>query len=113
MRFSECFRELYKDDVKICFVSFSDVSDKDNPERFDLIKSHLQTRAVENIMTVISVNSISKFQTVPTAVIDHNGYLILEAPRNEEYLIIHDYTEPKLSFGIEGRKKNNDLLLGD
>ena len=113
MRFPEYFREAYQKEVKICFVSFNDVSDTDDSDRFNLIKAHLQTRAVENIMTVVSVNSVSKFQTAPTAVIDHNGGVILEAPQNEEYLMVYEYTEPKSSFGMEGRKINNDLLLGD
>ena len=112
VRFPEYFRELYMDDVKICFVSFNDVSDKDNPDRFCLIKAHLQTRAVENIMTVISVNSISKFQTAPTAVIGHDGAVILEAHKDTEQLLVYEYTEPKSDFGIEGRRMNNDILLG-
>ena len=113
VRFPEYFRELYKEDVKLCFVSFNDVNDEDHPERYALIKAHLQTRAVENIMTVISVNSVSKFQTAPTAVIDHNGAVVLEAPKNEEHLMIYEYTEPESDFGTEGRRVNNAILFGE
>jgi len=113
VRFPEYFRELYKEDVKLCFVSFCDVSREDDPGRFDLIKAHLRTRAVENIMTVVSVNSTSKFQTAPTAVIDHNGLVVLEAPKDREHLLVYEYTEPKSDFGIEGRKANNDVLIAD
>jgi len=111
IRFPEYFRELYKNNVKLCFVSFNDVGDIDNPDRFDLMRAHLQTRAVENIMTVVSVNSVSKFQTAPTTVIDHNGSIILEAPKNEEHLIVYEYTEPEFTFGMEGLMRNNDILL--
>jgi len=112
VRFPEYFRELYKEGVKLCFVSFNDVSSKDDPGRFGLIKAHLQTRAAENMMTVVSVNSTSGFQTAPTAVIDHNGNVVLEAPKNEEHLMVYDYAEPEPDFGTEGRRANNQLLLG-
>ena len=113
VRFPEYFRELYKENVKLCFVSFNDVSDKDDYERYALMKAHLQTRAVENIMTVVSANSISKFQTAPTAVIDYNGRVILEAPKSKEHLMVYDYSEMKSDFGTEGRKVNNSILLGE
>ncbi|WP_160317140.1 hypothetical protein [Oxobacter pfennigii] len=51
-------------------MSFCDVSNEDSMERYDMIKAHLITRAVENVMTVISVNSTSHYQTAPAAVID-------------------------------------------
>jgi len=113
VRFPEYFRELYKEDVKLCFVSFNDVSDQSNPDRLALIKAHLQTRAAENIMSVVSVNSVSKFQTAPTAVINHNGIVVLEAPKDKEYLMIYDFEEPEYDFGAEGRKVNSDILIGD
>ena len=112
VRFPEYFRELYKENVQLCFVSFNDVNDQDNPERYNLIKAHLQTRAVENIMTVVSVNSTAKFQTAPTAVIDHNGSVVLEAPNNSEHLMVYEYAEPKPDFGMQGRRANIDILLG-
>ena len=113
VRFPEYFRELYREGARLCFVSFCDVGGKENPGRFELIKAHLQTRAVENIMTVVSVNSISGFQSAPTAVIDHNGLVVLEAPKNREHLLVYDYTEPKADFGMEGRRVHNDILLGE
>ena len=112
VRFPEYFRELYKSGAELCFVSFNDVSAAPNPERFALIRAHLQTRAVENIMMVISVNSTSKLQTAPTAIIDPNGKTLLEAPRDKAYLMVHDYTAPAPDFGTEGRRANNDILLG-
>lgn len=111
IRFPEYFRELYKSGVNLCFVSFCDVSDKPSEERYNIIKSHLITRAVENVMTVISVNSISHFQTAPTAVINQNGRVISEAPKDVPFLLIYDYTIPEVSFGMEGRIKNSDMLI--
>jgi omega-amidase len=112
VRFPEYFRELFKSDVQLCFVSFCDVLGHDSIERYNIIKSHLVTRAVENVMTVISVNSISKYQTAPTAVIDSNGHIVNEAPRNREYLIVYDYNSPLIDFGAKGRIQNSLELIG-
>ena len=112
VRFPEYFRELFKSNVQLCFVSFCDVSEQDLIERYSIIKSHLVTRAVENVMTIISVNSISKYQTAPTAVIDTDGHIICEAPRNQEYLIIYDYDTPTIDFGCKGRIHYSNELLG-
>jgi predicted amidohydrolase len=111
IRFPEYFRELYMENTKLCFVIFNDIESTENQNRYDLIKAHLQTRAVENIMTIVSVNSISKCQTAPTAVINHNGEVVLEAPKNQEYLLVYDYSVPEITFGMEGRSANNDILL--
>lgn len=112
VRFPEYFRELFKANVQLCFVSFCDVWDSDYLERYNIIKSHLVTRAVENVMTVVSVNSISKYQTAPTAVIDINGSILCEAPRNQEHLIVYDYNPPTMEFGQKGRLHYSNQLLG-
>lgn len=116
IRFPEYFRELFKANVELCFVSFNDVSEQDLPVRYDIIKSHLLTRAVANVMTVVSVNSISKFQTAPTAIFGINGEVVREAPKNEEHLLIYDYTTPEVGFGAKGRIQNSidamNLVVG-
>lgn len=38
VRFSEYFRELFKSNVQLCFVSFCDVSEHDSLERYNIIK---------------------------------------------------------------------------
>ena len=111
VRFPELFRSLYKEGVTLCFVSFCDVSDTENDDRLSLIEGHLRTRAVENVMAVASVNSISGFQTAPTAVYDHNGKKVASAPNNFESILIYDYKKPELDFGMEGRIcVSNDLI---
>jgi omega-amidase len=57
IRFPEYFRELFKSYVQLCFVSFCDVSEQDLIERYGIIKSHLVTRAVENVNFYIRVSS--------------------------------------------------------
>ena len=111
VRFPEYFRELFKSNVQICFVSFCDVLEKDSIERYNIIKAHLITRAVENVMTLISVNSTSRNQTAPTAVIDWNGHVVSEAPKNQEHLIIYDYNTPTMEFGAKGRLQCSLNLL--
>lgn len=103
VRFPEYFRELFKENVELCFVCFCDVLNEDSIKRYDMIKGHLITRAVENVMTVISVNSISHYQTAPTVVIDIDGNIVSEAPRNQEYIIVYDYKAPVMGFGTKGR----------
>lgn len=111
VKFPESFRELFKSNVQLCFVSFCDVSERDSIERYNIIKSLLVARAVENVMTIISVNSISKYQTAPTAIIDFKGNIVNEAPRNQEYLIIYDYNSPIIDFSAKGQIQNSlDLL---
>ncbi len=107
VRFPEYFRELFVRKADLCFVSFSDVSENELPERYELIKAHLRTRAVENVMTVISVNSLSDYQAAPTAVFDINGNIVSEAPKNEEYLLVFDYSKPEIEFGAKGRIQNS------
>lgn len=107
VKFPECFRELFKSNVQLCFVSFCDVLEQDSIERYNIIKSLLVARAVENVMTIISVNSISKYQTAPTVIIDFKGNIVNEAPRNQECLIIYDYNSPIMDFSAKGQIQNS------
>lgn len=111
IRFPELFRDCFLENVPLCFVSFCDVQEQDSPERYDIISGHLMTRAVENVMTVVSVNSISQFQTAPTAVFDHSGKKVLEAEKNQEGLLTYDFTMPEMTFGMKGRIENSKRLM--
>jgi len=115
VRFPEYFRELYAENVPLCFVSFCDVSDASDAqaaERYELIKAHLRTRAAENVMTVVSISSATAAQTAPTSVIDQNGGLVAEAPRHETHLLVYDYLTPEINFGMRGRMAYNMKLTG-
>ena len=70
-----------KTDLNI--VLFYDVSDRDDIERYDLIKSHIRMRAVENVTYTLSVDAISPYQTAPTALYDRSGYSWIELKKNE------------------------------
>lgn len=111
VRFPELFRELYRERIDLCVVLFSDTAERPDPERYAIIKGHLVTRAAENVMTVLSVNSFSRFQTAPTAVIDHNGRTVAEACPDREDMVVFDFTPPAEDFGMKGRRTNSDALL--
>lgn len=112
VRFPEYFRELFREKVEIVCVSFCDVEKEPNPNRYELIKSHLRTRAVENAMYLISVNSIWGYQTAPTCLIDPDGNILESAPLNEEYLLTFKYDNLESNFGRDGRIHYSRELLG-
>ncbi|RKM62866.1 carbon-nitrogen hydrolase family protein [Butyrivibrio sp. XB500-5] len=112
IRFPEYFRELYKSRTDLNIVLFNDVSDNDDAKRYDVIKSHLITRAVENVTPFLSVNAISPYQTAPTCFVDASGTVIEEHERNAPGLLIYDFRKKDLNFGEIGRKRYSDKLLG-
>jgi len=103
VRFPEYFRELFREKVEVACVSFCDVGNEPNPKRYELMKSHLVTRAVENAMYLISVNSIWGYQTAPTCLITPDGDVLESAPPNEEYLLTFSYDGLESNFGRDGR----------
>ena len=112
VRFPEYFRELFKEQIQIALISFCDVSEVENHSRYEVIKSHLITRATENVMYVVTANSISKHQTAPTIIIDPDGEVKREAKINEPDLLIYDIEKIKLDFGRKGRIVNSEKLMG-
>jgi omega-amidase len=111
VRFPEYFRELFRENVEIACVSFCDVEVEPNPARYEVIKSHLITRAVENAMYVLSANSISGFQTAPTCLIDPDGEVLGIAPPEEEYLLAFEYVRSGSNFGRDGRILHSKELM--
>lgn len=111
IRFPEFFRELYKKNTDVNVILFYDVSDTDDKERYSMIRGHLQTRAVENVTTTISVNATSPFQTAPTMVFGKSGQCVRECVRNESELLIYDFEKTMNDFGENGRASISDFLL--
>ena len=69
---------------------FYDVADYDDIERYELIKSHIRTRAVENVTYTLAVDTIRPYQTAPTALFDRSGCSLMELKRNEEGMLVYD-----------------------
>ena len=118
VRFPEFFRELYRERTDLNIVLFYDTSAENDLHRYELLKSHLLTRAVENVTPVLSVNSIGQagvpatYQTAPTCMIDASGNVLAESERNVEGMLVYDFSKRKLNFGEIGRKLFSDKLTG-
>ena len=110
VRFPEYFRELYAAGTALNLVLFHDVADADSPERYELIKAHLRTRAAENVCPILSVNAIHPFQTAPTALFDASGKILCELERNAEGLLVYDFSPIPLDFSELGRKEISDRI---
>ena len=110
-RFPEYFRELYKANTDLNVVIFYAVSDFDDTEKYDVLRSHLISRAAENVTPILSVNAITPFQSCPTAFINASGRVLAETTRNTEELLIVDFQKAELNFGELGRKKESDYIL--
>lgn len=110
VRFPEFFRELYDEKTDLNIVLFYDVADMDDIERYDLIKAHIRTRAVENVTYTLTVDTISPYQTAPTALYDKSGYALIELKRNEEKMLVYDLENFPQDFGEKGRSEISDWL---
>ena len=112
IRFPEYFRELYRQKTDLNIVLFYDVSSREYPDRLDLIRAHIRTRAVENVCPVLTCNTCSGFQTAPTVYYDRSGKLLAEAAPGKEELMFCDFEQHPLGFGEQGRKEISDSLTG-
>ena len=112
VRFPEYFRELYKEKTDLIVVIFYAVSDFDDTEKYDVMRSHLISRAAENVTPILSVDAITPYQSCPTAFINASGRVLSEAKRNSEELLFYDFEKSELNFGEIGRKRESDHLLG-
>lgn len=112
VRFPEYFREAYKAGTDLNVVIFYAVSDFDDTEKYEVMRSHIISRAAENVTPILSVDAITPFQSAPTCFINASGRILAEAKRNEEELLIFDFEKRELNFGEIGRKRESDRLLG-
>lgn len=111
IRFPEFFRELYKEKTDLNAVLFYDVTDEENIERYNMIKGHIETRAVENVCTFITANATGPYQTAPTAVFGRSGQVLAECERGRESFVEYDLQKRDYDFGERGRKEISDLLV--
>lgn len=112
VRFPEFFRELYKEQTDLNLILFFDKSDREDFERYNLIKGHIQTRAVENVCHILTCNTSAVYQTAPTGLYDRSGRTLIELERDKEGLLIYDFDPTPMDFGELGRKEISDFLSG-
>ena len=111
VRFPEFFRELYNENTDLNVILFYDISNQEDMDRYELIRSHIRTRAVENVTYTLSVDTCSFYQTAPTAIYDRSGRAVFELKRNTEDFLVFDLLKNELSFGEKGRKEISDRLM--
>ena len=111
VRFPEYFRELYRQKTDLNVILFSDIASQADPDRYDLIRAHIRTRAVENACPVLAVNNAAPFQAAPTALFDASGKTLCELEPGKEGLLIYDFEKKNPSFGELGRKTISDSLI--
>ena len=111
VRFPEYFRELFIAETDLNIILFHDVSGHADPDRYALIRSHVQTRAVENACPVFTVNSAAPFQTAPTVLFDASGHALCDAEPGKDMLLVYDFEKKEPDFGELGRKKLSAALL--
>ena len=111
IRFPEYFRELYKAKTDLNVVFFYDNCEYENITRYEMIKGHIQTRAVENACVTLSVNSSKAYQTAPTAIFDRSGLVVSKLECNKEGFLYFDYEKKEPDFGEQGRIWISDKLL--
>ena len=81
-RFPEYFRELYKAKTDLNVVIFYAVSDTDETDKYNVLRSHLISRAAENVTPIFAVDAITPFQSAPTCFINASGKVLAETERN-------------------------------
>jgi len=111
-RFPEYFRELYKAKTDLNIVIFYAVSDTDETDKYNVLRSHLISRAAENVTPIFAVDAITPFQSAPTCFINASGKVLAELDRNKEEILFYDFEKSELNFGEIGRKRESDHLLG-
>ena len=112
VRFPEYFRELYRAGTDLNVILFYDRSAKEDPSRYGLIRSHILTRAVENVTETLTVNTCGSYQTAPTLFCDRSGRVIREAAPGKEEFVILNTEKRQDGFGEKGRRSFSDLLCG-
>jgi len=110
VRFPEYFRELYRQHTDLNVILFYDVTDGDSAERYDLLRGHIRTRAVENVCCTLSVNTACPGQSAPTMLVSRSGGVPVEGERGREALLTFDFSPGPLDFGELGRKEYSDEL---
>ena len=88
------------------YVSESlDVVDEDDETRYQMIRGHLMTRAVENVTPVLSVNAIDPNQTAPTCFINASVSVCKELEKNTAWAKGNFWGKVTLKFIKRKNKK--------
>lgn len=111
VRFPEYFRELYKAKTNLNIILFYDVSDREDPDRYNLIRGHVRTRAVENVTYTLTCNATFPHQTAPTALYDRSGRTLVEVNPGQEAILVYELKGSEPDFGEKGRIAFSEKLI--
>lgn len=106
---------ILKDDsvVMICRINNEIIGFAQCGLRYDLIRGHIRTRAVENVCNTLTVNTIYPYQTATTVLYDKSGKELCYLERNIEGLLVYNLENREMDFGERGRKELSDLLVNE
>ena len=99
VRFPEYFRELYRQHTDLNVILFYDVADGDSAGRYDLLRGHIRTRAVENVCCTLSVNTACPGQSAPTMLVNRSGGVLAEGEQEREALLTFDFARGRWISG--------------
>ncbi|MBP5492913.1 MAG: carbon-nitrogen hydrolase family protein [Clostridiales bacterium] len=111
VRFPEYFRELYHEKTDLNVILFYDVSDREDPDRYNLIRGHVRTRAVENVAYTLTCNATFPHQTAPTALYDRSGRTLMELRPGMESALVFEINKSDPDFGEKGRIEISEHLI--
>ena len=111
VRFPEYFRELYRAKTNLNIILFYDVTDREDPDRYNLIRGHIRTRAVENVTYTLTCNTTFPNQTAPTALYDRSGRTLVEVRPGQEAILLYDLKGSGPDFGEKGRIAFSEKLI--
>ncbi|MBO4927238.1 MAG: carbon-nitrogen hydrolase family protein [Clostridiales bacterium] len=111
VRFPEFFRELYREKTDLNIIMFYDVSDNEDPDRYNLIRGHIRTRAVENVCYTLTSNATAPYQTAPTMLCDRSGRMLATLPVGQEGILVYDFDPGRPDFGEAGRIEISNKLV--
>lgn len=110
VRFPEYFRELYYEKTDLNVILFYDVSDREDPDRYNLLRGHIRTRAVENVTYTLTSNATFPHQTAPSALYDRSGRTLMELRPGMESMLVYDIQLTDPDFGEKGRLEISEKL---
>ena len=87
------------------------MTDAPSPDRYDLLRGHLRTRAVENVFPLLSANAIAPYPGAPTILCDASGRILVENPPDAPHLLLFDLSKHEPDFGERGRIELSDSLV--
>lgn len=109
-RFPEYFRELLCARADLAVMGFCMNGDDDR--KFDAARAQLVARAAENGLYLLAANNSAPRQNAPSILVDPDGSVLAEAPRDTEAILVGDITTEKPA-GLRAAIRRHALELNE